>query len=157
MDRTKILFIEDDKNWLRIFQINVGEHTKNLFDYVCVDTLADAFSAIEKNKFGMILLDLMLPDSHATNTIEIMTEKVKNIPIIIITTLDDEKVMQDAFLLGVEDYLVKDKYNAEIFIHASRQAIKRFLAKETINEILAYLQEIDNNLEQWQKEFADKI
>ena len=156
MNLIKVLLVEDDPNWLKIFQILVGKETQEIFEYTHVVDLAFALTAIKDNQFNLIMLDLMLPDSQALNTIKVMTAQA-NVPIVIITTLDDEKLMQDAFMLGVEDYLIKDKYDIGIFLHVSHQAIKRFLAKNlhafnvSIKSLLDNLQSLDVTLAQWQQ------
>lgn len=158
MTRTSVLIVEDDFNWLRIFQTLVANATSELFDYVHVTDLKNALEAVKNNKFGLILLDLMLPDSHANNTIQVMTDEVKyTIPIVIITTLDDEKLIQNAFQHGVEDYLVKDQYNLETFIHVCRQAIRRFLGRwaspvqDDLAAIIKNLEQLDLSLDSMQQ------
>ncbi len=155
MSPTKVLMVEDDYNWLKIFQILVGDKTKELFEYVHVSDLKTAIAVLQQDQFGMILLDLLLPDSYALNTIQVVTSAAKYIPIVIITTLDDEKLIHDAFVHGIEDYLVKDKYDVDTFIHACRRAIQRFCGKiahamsEDIKKLVDYLQNIDTKLENW--------
>jgi DNA-binding response OmpR family regulator len=157
---TKVLIIEDDLNWLDIFYTLVGNDTKELFEYVHVGDLASALS-IKKDSFGLIILDLMLPDSEAENTIKTMTTQVNYIPIVVITTMDDEKLIQHAFDKGIDDYLVKDQYDTETFIHVCRQAIKRFVGRtvqgfdEDIKKLICHLQSVDANLEKWQQKSVD--
>lgn len=160
MDRTNVLVVEDDSNWLRIFQTIITERTAELFEYTYVTDLKSALSAIRTNQFGLIVLDLMLPDSHAMDTIKNVSEEVKNkIPIVIITTLDDEKLMANAFQHGIEDYMVKDQYDLETFVHVCRQAISRFFGKwsnslqQDLAAIISTLQLLDTRL----KKMQDKI
>src|SRR4051812_38598393 len=70
MSVTKVLLVEDEPNWLKIFEILVASHTNKFFDYVHGANLASAIEAIKTEQFGLILLDLMLPDSQPINTIQ---------------------------------------------------------------------------------------
>lgn len=151
MSVTKVLIVEDDQNWLDIFFALVGDETKDLFEYVHVKDLATALSTAKKDSFGLILLDLMLPDSEAVNTIKTTTSQIQFVPIIVITTLDDEKLIQSAFNAGVDDYLIKDQYEIKGFIHVCRQSIRRFLGRmthfsEDVKKLLCHLETVDANL-----------
>lgn len=65
--------------------------------------------------------------------------------------------MHIAFKNGVEDYLVKDQYDHKIFVHAVRQAIRRFDAKlsidfdDSVKLIKEKLISINNKLLQFQE------
>lgn len=149
MYKSKILVVEDDDNWKKIFKLLIEEKTTDLFEYSYVDSLAATLEAVKGNNYDLIILDLMLPDSHANNTIRTMSDEVKYIPIVIISTLDDEKLMQTAFLYGIEDYLVKDNYSVEVFRHVCTQAIKRFIGKSlsrVTHDILENLEKTLANL-----------
>ncbi len=158
MSITKVLIVEDDPNWLDIFYTLVGNDTKDLFEYTHAGDLRTALSAVKEGSFGLILLDLMLPDSEALGTIQAMTTQANCTPIVIITTLDDDKLIHNAFYEGVDDYLIKDQYDIKIFIHVCRQAIKRFFARmaqrmdENVKKIFNRLQSVDANLEKWQQD-----
>ena len=158
MNLAKVLVVEDDSNWHNLFKIIVANNTSDIFDYVYVTDLKSAVNHVKIDpSLSLILLDLMLPDSSPLNTIQVMTSEAKNAPIVIMTTLDDEKLIADAFVLGVEDYLVKDKYNIGTFIHVCRQAIRRFAGRivnsleENIKKIISNLEFLDKKLESWQK------
>lgn len=154
MSRTKILIVEDDIDWLQIFYSLVGDAMQDVFEYVHASDLTSALALAKMEKFGLILLDLMLPDSYAIETVETMISNVKHTPIIVITTLDDEKFMKSAFALGVENYLIKDQYNIEMFTHVSRQAIKNSMEKIALNssleQIYDNLKSMDSTLNQIQ-------
>lgn len=146
-----VLFIEDNLNWLKIFQILIQENTKDLFNYFYANTLNEALEILNKNSINLILLDLILPDSQPLNTIKIMSN-VK-IPTVIISTLDDEKFMQDAYNFGMQDYLVKDQYDLETYLHVCKQSMKRFIGitlnsiKNEMDDLEEYLKKLDSKLQ----------
>src|SRR3989344_5799251 len=78
-----------------------------------VATGAEALSAIAKNAYNLILLDIMLPD---INGIEILRklkqdEKTKTVPVMLLTNLGQDSIIKEGLNLGAEDYLLKAAYN----------------------------------------------
>lgn len=152
----KVLVVEDDPVCIKIFKNIVESETKDIFDYLFIDNLTNALEIIKNNEIALILLDLMLTDSDAINTLQAMTSQVKTSPIVVLSTLDDENLIQQAFLYGVQDYLIKDKYDINMFTHVARQAIRRFVGKieaETkreLEKIINNLKSIDKQLEKIQ-------
>jgi len=75
--------------------------------------LKDAISKIIKNDYDVILLDLVLPESDGIETVKailsILKETRKDIPVIVLTGMEDYKVGREAYLLGIKDYLIKDE------------------------------------------------
>lgn len=156
------MLVEDSDNWLKIFHTTVGKKTVGLFDYHHVGTMKDALGALKKDQFDIIIFDLMLPDSVAADTVKVIAEVAESTPVVVMTTLDDEKLMQQAFVNGVEDYLVKDQYEVGTFVHTCRQSIRRFLARKErevaqkgvelsaeIEKIITNLISLNLKLDQW--------
>ncbi len=58
---------------------------------------------------GLILLDLNMPGLDGRRTLEIIkhTEKTKRIPVVILTTSDDERDVQACYALGANTYIQK--------------------------------------------------
>ena len=157
---TKVLFVEDDANWVKIFNMLVGNSTANLFNYVYVESVAAALDALKKDTYELILLDLMLPDSGPTNTIESFSSVAKFTPVVIITTLDDEKLILTAFQNQIQDYLIKDQYDLKTFLHVCRRSVQRLIGRRSsevqqgIDEIINNLKSLDTKLEDAEKAFV---
>jgi two-component system response regulator len=69
-----------------------------------------AFLRSEANeKPGIILLDLNMPGLDGRKTLEIIkkTENLKRIPIVILTTSNDERDVQACYALGANTYIQK--------------------------------------------------
>jgi DNA-binding response OmpR family regulator len=102
----KILVVDDD--------VNIQEMLNNglsRFGYhVQVSSSAiDALSLIERSKFDLFIIDVMMPDIDGISlckTIRNM-DQAQDIPIIILTALSDAETMNDAMLFGAVDYIVK--------------------------------------------------
>ncbi|MBW4612591.1 MAG: response regulator [Desmonostoc vinosum HA7617-LM4] len=79
----------------------------------------------EKCRFDLILLDLSLPDSIGLDTLKEYRSAVPDIPVVVLTGLDDEDVALQALAQGAQDYLVKDQITIQRLVRAIRYAIER--------------------------------
>lgn len=63
----------------------------------------------EKQKPGIILLDLNMPGLDGRKTLEIIknTQNLKSIPVVILTTSSDERDVQACYELGANTYIQK--------------------------------------------------
>lgn len=71
--------------------------------------LADAY------KHDIILLDLNMPEMNGLDTMEALRAKGLNIPVIILTTYNEDEMMIRGLALGAKGYLLKDTGREMIF------------------------------------------
>lgn len=75
--------------------------------------LKDALKKLKTKNYDVIILDLVLPESDGIETVKTilstLKELKKNIPVIVLTGVEDYKVGREAWLLGIKDYLIKDE------------------------------------------------
>lgn len=76
-------------------------------------------------KFDLVLLDLGLPDSVGLDTLKEYRAAVSDIPVVVLTGLDDEELAMQALAEGAQDYLVKDQITIQRLVRAIRYAIER--------------------------------
>ncbi|MHA1498744.1 MAG: response regulator [Promethearchaeota archaeon] len=127
-----VLIIEDNPGDARLIKEMLKEATQfdiNLIEY---STLSNGLEELIKNEIEVILLDLNLPDCSGLNTISIIHEKVKNIPIIILTGRDDELLAIQSLKLGMQDYLVKGKIDPTLLERSILYAIERQKVKQEL-------------------------
>lgn len=87
--------------------------------------LNEAIAQLKKSSFDVVLLDLSLPDSQGLNTVTKLHTEVPDIPIVVLTGLDDRDVALQAVVQGAQDYLVKGKITAELLDRTIKYAIER--------------------------------
>ncbi|MCI9127314.1 MAG: response regulator transcription factor [Eubacterium sp.] len=98
----KILIVEDDDavaNLIYKSLTDEGYHCKCAFDG------AQGSDYIEKEKFDLVLLDIMLPKVHGYELLEYL--KPTNTPVIFITAKGSLEDKIKGLKLGAEDYIVK--------------------------------------------------
>ena len=99
----KILVIEDEKdiqNIIKAFLENAGYKVETADDGL------EGINIIQKNKFDLILLDIMMPKIDGFVVCE-MIRKNSNVPIIILTALTDEESQLKGFDKLADDYITK--------------------------------------------------
>jgi diguanylate cyclase (GGDEF)-like protein len=90
-----------------------------------VTRLDDAIQRIDGENFDIVLLDLMLPDSKGIKSFYKLHGCFPEIPIVVITALDDEEMGTEAVRMGAQDYLVKGNINSALLSRVIQYAIVR--------------------------------
>ncbi len=122
-----ILLVEDnpaDVSLVREAFSNVGNGP---FEITQVTRLTEALALLEleKKRFNAVLLDLMLPDEQGIDTFLRVNAAVPDMPVIIMSGLNDEALATKAMHLGAQDYLIKGESDISALPHAVRYAIER--------------------------------
>ncbi len=119
-----ILLIEDDEADALIFQRSLRACTGNYKLHVC-DRIQDALCWLDDNPCDIILLDMSLPDSFGLEGINRIHQRFDELPIVILTGLDDDQTALDALDHGAQDYLVKGNASSRELQRTLRHAIQR--------------------------------
>lgn len=100
-----IAVLEDDESQLSLLELWLAnaEHTVRSF------TLATDFKeGLKKERFDLLLIDWMLPDSTGADLLPWIRETLGwEVPVVVVTARDDEKTVISALKMGADDYLVK--------------------------------------------------
>jgi two-component system response regulator VicR len=119
----KILVCEDD-----FMIIKAIEHKLKSEGYE-VDVATDGNEASEKlsqTGYNLIITDLLMPFVGGLELInKIRNELNLKIPIIVLSTLNNEDSIIEAFNLGADDYITKPFSPNEVSIRVKRLLIKR--------------------------------
>jgi signal transduction histidine kinase len=124
----RILLIDDNLFYSRLLQQIL---TIPNFILDTVGTLSEAFENVALKNYDIVLLDLGLPDSYGLETFTKFNNRYPDLPIIILTGLDDEEIAEKAIQAGAQDYLVKGTYliqgeaGKSLIIRAIRYSIDR--------------------------------
>ncbi len=99
-----------------------------------VERLADACNRIEAEKFDVVLLDLMLPDSSGLDTFLRLSRHEPRVPVLVLTGLEDEGEGIKATQQGAQDYLLKNQLQPPLLARAVRYAIERHQVAAELHE-----------------------
>ena len=114
------------KNYMKETQLNENGKLEDINIEESED-LTKGFNKIKKTEFDTILLDLGLPESEGVDTINSLINFLhslhKNIPIIILTGLEDYNIGEKAFKLGIKDFLIKQDTNTKELLRALKFSV----------------------------------
>lgn len=117
----EIAIIEDDPDMLEQIKAEVGVY----FKVIGHTNGANGFEAMKQSRPSLLICDVMLPDTNGYDIVKRMKadEALKDIPVIMLTALDDEQHQIKGYEAGADDYMVKP-CNYRILIARTIQLIK---------------------------------
>ena len=120
-----ILVVEDDRNLNKSICIFLAQ--KGFETHSCYNG-NEAFDAMYKNSFDLVISDIMMPQVDGYNLAKNIRAQNKTIPIIFMTAKDDFRSKQKGFETGIDDYLVKPIDLQELYLR-----INAILRRANIN------------------------
>ena len=136
----KILLVDDDTKNLQV-AMNILKD----YNVIYAQSGKKALELLEKNKFDLILLDVVMPtmDGYYVCSKIKKNEKTKKIPVIFLTVKDDEKDIVKGFELGAVDYIIKPFYS-EVLLKRVELHLKLASAMSKIEQMNVNLNDIVN-------------
>lgn len=131
---TRILLVEDNPADAVYLQRMLAKAKHGSFVVVHVTQLKEALIRLDEEQFDVVMLDLGLPDSEGLETLQRLRKKAPQMPIVILTGLNDELLQAQALHQGAQDYLVKGEPIETMVARAIRYAIERKAAEELIRK-----------------------
>ncbi|MEM9052184.1 MAG: adenylate/guanylate cyclase domain-containing response regulator [Bacteroidota bacterium] len=125
----KVLIIEDDAFVSMVYEDHLEAADQARFTTESHTELSAGLEALEKGNFDILLLDLNLPDSDYSNTISKIPSIAYDVPIIIMTSTNDEKLALKTMNMGAQDYLNKDRLDKVLFIRSILYSVERHQLK----------------------------
>jgi CheY-like chemotaxis protein len=119
----QILLIEDNPGDARLIQEILGEEKDVTFTLTKAKRLAEGIKLLTAGGMDVVLLDLSLPDSSGLETFIKIHTSIPNIPVIILSGLNDEDMALRAVHEGAKDYLVKGQVDIKLLVQAIQHAI----------------------------------
>lgn len=109
--KKRIMIIEDDIFVLDIYNLKLSQSG---FNVICASNGKEGIQKLQTEKTipDLILLDIVMP---YLNGIEVLTqiktdERLKNIPVLLLTNLSQKKEISQGMQLGAVDYLIKSHF-----------------------------------------------
>jgi two-component sensor histidine kinase/CheY-like chemotaxis protein len=139
-DCSNVLLIEDNLGDIVSIRTMISELSDGVFELKFAESLGEALTTLENENFDVVLMDLGLPDSQGFRTFTQVHNQMPELPIIIITGLEDEDLGVSAVKEGAQDYLVKGQVDKKLLARSLKYAIER---KQTEEELKSSLYERD--------------
>ena len=122
---TKILLVEDNPGDARLLQEAFTEIAGMLFQFNLCKTLQEALACLAKGRPDVCLLDLGLPDAQGLEAVQSIHRESSDLPIVVLTVLNDETLALQALHEGAQDYLFKGKIDSHALWRSLRYAMMR--------------------------------
>lgn len=131
----KVLYIEDES-----YDVTILEETlrsvQDVRHVYAITHAPDLFSGLDKlqtSDFDVVLLDMNLPEGSGRKNIEIIKKFNPQIPIVCLTSLDDERMAMESLQSGAQEYIAKGFSNPYILNRIIHSSIFR---KKVENDLL---------------------
>jgi len=121
-----ILWVDDEIDLLKAHIIFLEERGYK------VETAANGDDAIEQvnnNHFDLVLLDEMMPGRDGLSTLIELKDIKPNLPVVMVTKSEEERLMEQAIGQKIDDYLTKPVNPSQVL-----SVVKRILDKKRIME-----------------------
>ncbi len=122
-----ILFIEDEAALQKTFEETLKQEGYKMISALNGEIgLKLANSLAYEKKLNLILLDLILPKINGFEVLKRLKEdkKTKDIPVILLTNLEEIRNVDEAIKLGAATYLVKANYSLKEIVEKIKKALE---------------------------------
>ncbi|MBJ7337921.1 SpoIIE family protein phosphatase [Mycolicibacterium sp.] len=129
-----LLLVEDDRGDALLVEELVADADIDI-EMAWAPSMADAERELARMRPDCVLLDLNLPDANGIVALDHITRCDPDIPIVVLTGLNDEHFGVSALASGAQDYLVKGRVEADVLRRALLYAIERKRAELTAADL----------------------
>jgi DNA-binding response OmpR family regulator len=137
---TKILVIDDDVAITELLSMLLRTHG---FDVIVTNSGADGIHLAEEITPNVVLLDLMMPDKDGWQVCKAIRAS-SNVPILILSAINDPSVVASVLDAGADDFLVKPVPTGVLVAHI-RKMVRQTNLFNNLN-----LKKIENHISQTQ-------
>ncbi len=128
-----VMIIEDNLGDARLIREQLLEGGASRFDIRHAGTLEAALEAMASSPADIALLDLSLPDAKGLEGLLRLRAAHADLPIIILTGLNDEEFAVESTRAGAQDYLIKGESASQSLGRTIRYAIERRQSEQALH------------------------
>jgi len=132
----RVFLIEDNPGDADIIKEMLCEVDELIIQLESSDRLLKSLERLVEGNIDVILSDLSLPDSQGLDTLRRLLESVPDIPIVVMTGLDDARAGIEAVHRGAQDYLVKGQVDSNLLARSLRYAVERHRKQKKLDAFI---------------------
>jgi PAS domain S-box-containing protein len=121
----QVLLVEDNAGDVRLFREMFRNERPGSFELTHVGRMDEAELHLARGATDIVLVDMGLPDEHGLASVRRSLAAAPNVPVIVLTGLEDEALAAEAMKAGAQDYLIKGQIENRALPRALRHAIER--------------------------------
>ncbi len=119
--KPKILVCDDERAINHALELKLGHED---FEVVTASSGDECLKALEKEKFDLLLLDLVLPHTDGFGVLEEMKSRGIKVPTIVISNLGQEEDIKRVKGFGVSHYLIKSNNSIVDIVSKVKSVLK---------------------------------
>ncbi len=127
-----LLLVEDNPGDARLVREYLDSDTTESVSTTHVSSLNAALAQLRTETPDIVVLDLGLPDTQGLEGLTAIQAGAPQLPVVILTGLADQQFGREAVARGAQDYLVKDRLDADTLWRSLRYAVERKRAEERL-------------------------
>jgi two-component system sensor histidine kinase UhpB len=134
LERTSItiLLVEDSPDDAALVESVLQRERSQSFRLEHRVRLGSGLERLGEGGIDLVLLDFSLPDSRGLATFRTLHAEFPDVPVIVLTSLEDDGVALQAVSEGAQDYLVKRRIDGHLLTRSIRYALERHRAEEAL-------------------------
>lgn len=119
----KILLVEDEPSLLNAL-VRVFE--KEGFEMIVARDGKEGLAKTKKELPDLVLLDIIMPKLDGITMLKQLRNFSwgKGMPVIILTNLSDDKMVEEALMNGVHDYLIKSNWSLKDLVYRVKEKLE---------------------------------
>lgn len=121
----KILLVEDNPLHVRLVRSMLVDVWPDVGQLRHTRKLETAIAEVREAEPDCILLDLILPDAEGLEAVNALLAEVPLVPIVVLSSHEDDILAMEAIGAGAQDYLVKGTIGPEVLAKSIQFAIQR--------------------------------
>lgn len=127
-----LLLLEDNPDDAGLVREVLGGSTRFRGRVEHLERLEKGLKRLKEGGIDVVLLDLCLPDSFGIATFRRLHHAHPEVPVIVLTSLDDDRLALQAVSEGAQDYLVKKDLEPPLLTRSIRYAVERNRAERQL-------------------------
>jgi two-component system alkaline phosphatase synthesis response regulator PhoP len=118
----KLLLVEDDLFLITMYKTRF-EHEG--YQVVTAQDGETALALVQQEKPNLVLMDIMLPKMGGVSILEEMrkNQETANTPVIVLSNLTDQTLINQAKQLGVKEFLIKANYTPTQIVEVAKKYV----------------------------------
>lgn len=127
MANTKILWADDE---IELLKPHIMFLEQKGYDVETANNGSDAVEMVKNNHFDIVFLDEQMPGISGVEALEKIKSEFPNLPVVMITKSEEERIMEDAIGSNIADYLIKPVNPNQILLSLKRNLENKKLVDE---------------------------
>src|SRR5512140_1391941 len=129
-----ILMVEDDPGDAHLISTLLVRDPRVRYHVEHRTRLSQGLEVLRAGGVDVVLLDFSLPDSSGLDSFRAVHERHPDVPVVVLTSLDDDFLAACAVEEGAQDYLVKSQVDTRLLSRALRYAIARNRSERALRD-----------------------